>query len=223
MFRTDRTIPFFHPSPTTMEADLQLENLRTLQQLLLAHYAQDPELEYVQGMADLLSPILFVVRDAAEAFWMFVRLMQRQRDNFALDGRGIELKMRQIQELVRLVDPQFYDYLGFSNDSAQLFFCYRWLLVLFKREFSFADTLVVWETILASEHACYEVYVAAAILDLAKEGIMSRCDGFGETLAYLTEMTHAMDVEAVLDRADQLYRLFTEDSKMKWLLHTACM
>ena len=33
-------------------------------------------LGYVQGMSDLLSPILFVMDDEADAFWCFVGLME---------------------------------------------------------------------------------------------------------------------------------------------------
>lgn len=32
-----------------------------------------------------------------------------------------------------------------SQDSGSLCFCFRWLLIWFKREFSFEDILVLWE------------------------------------------------------------------------------
>lgn len=227
MYRTDRTLAFFHPHPGTIEDDLKLDNLRKLQQILLAYYAHDPELEYVQGMADLLSPILYVVRDETEAFWMFVAMMKRQRENFAVNGTAIQRKMLQIQELVRLLDPQFFDYLGFNMDTSQFFFCYRWLLVLFKREFaSFEDTLLIWETILSAPGEGeggmpYEIYIAAAILHLAKDSVMAECDGLGETLAHLTAFTRSITPSVVLDRADQIAKLMSSDKKLSWLYTNA--
>ncbi len=212
---------FFHPNPKTIEEDLKLENLRKLQQLLLAYYVYDPDLEYVQGMADLLAPLLYVLHDETETFWAFVYLMKRQRSDFLQNGRSIELKMKKIKELLRLLDPQFYDFFGFNNETAQLFFCYRWLLVLFKREFNFHDTLLVWDTILSSECGDYEVYIAVAILILAKEDILQRCEGFGETLAFLSEMTHSKRVGVFLDKADQIYRLFKANTKLNWLYMNA--
>lgn len=44
-----------------------------------------------------------------------------------------------------MLDPIFYDYLAFERDTFQMYFCYRWLLVLMKREFAFEATLVIWE------------------------------------------------------------------------------
>lgn len=32
-----------------------------------------------------------------------------------------------------------------SQDSGSLCFCFRWLLIWFKREFSFEDILLLWE------------------------------------------------------------------------------
>lgn len=245
VFRTDRTLSFFHPNPGTIEDDLKLDNLRKLQQILLAYYAHDPELEYVQGMADLLSPILYVVRDETEAFWMFVAMMKRQRENFAVNGTAIQRKMLQIQELVRLLDPQFFDYLGFNMDTSQFFFCYRWLLVLFKREFSaFEDTLLIWETIMSApvDHVDkksasmkegpkedltkegavqYEIYIAAAILHLAKDSVMAECDGLGETLAHLGAFTRSISPSVVLDRADQIANIMSSDKKLSWLYTNA--
>lgn len=224
VFRTDRTLPFYHPNPTTIEEDLRLENLRRLQQLLLAYHAHDPELDYVQGMADLLSPILYVLReDETEAFWAFVHLMKRQRGNFLPDSPAISSLMLQAQELMRLLDPIFSDYLSFNSESSKLFFCYRWFLVLFKREFAYEDTLRVWETIMTAppSDAPYEVYIAAALLDLAKQDIMAQSMGFGETLAHLTAMSHSTPIDSVLDRADQIHRLFSQDVKLQWLYRNA--
>lgn len=224
VFRTDRTLPFYHPSPTTIEQDLRLENLRRLQQLLLAYYVHDPELDYVQGMADLLSPILYVLHsDESEAFWTFVHLMKRQRGNFLPDSPAISSLMIQTQELIRLLDPLLSDFLSFHSESSKLFFCYRWFLVLFKREFAFDDTLRAWETIITAplSDAPYEVYIAAALLDLSKRDIMEQSMGFGETLAHLSEMSHAIPIGEILERADQIHRLFTQDSRLQWLYRNA--
>ena len=34
-----------------------------------------------------------------------------------------------------------------SKESGNLFFCFRWLLLTFKREFSFENTMILWEVI----------------------------------------------------------------------------
>ena len=47
------------------------------------------DLGYVQGMSDLLSPILFVMKNEVDAFWCFVGFMDRVASNFEFDqGRN---------------------------------------------------------------------------------------------------------------------------------------
>ena len=43
------------------------------------------DLGYVQGMSDLLSPILFVMKNEVDAFWCFVGFMDKVVSNFDFD------------------------------------------------------------------------------------------------------------------------------------------
>jgi hypothetical protein len=47
----------------------------------------------LQGMSDLLSPILFVMEDESEAFWCFVALMERLGPNFNRDQNGMHSQL----------------------------------------------------------------------------------------------------------------------------------
>lgn len=47
----------------------------------------------LQGMSDLLSPILFVMEDESEAFWCFVSLMERLGPNFNRDQNGMHSQL----------------------------------------------------------------------------------------------------------------------------------
>lgn len=48
---------------------------------------------FLQGMSDLLSPILFVMEDEAESFWCFVALMERLGPNFNRDQNGMHSQL----------------------------------------------------------------------------------------------------------------------------------
>lgn len=57
---------------------------------------------------------------------------------------GIKRQLQQLHQLLSIALPAFADYLN-SHDSGNLYFCFRWLLIWFKREFSFEDTKRLWE------------------------------------------------------------------------------
>lgn len=63
-----------------------------------------------------------------------------QYRNFDMDQSGMKQQLKDMQQVVRLVDPELMSYLE-VRDSANLYFCFRWLLVRFKRELNYANTL----------------------------------------------------------------------------------
>lgn len=67
--RTDRTYEFY--------AGNDNPNISTLHDILMTFVMYNFDLGYVQGMSDLLSPILYVLRDEVDAFWCFVGFMDR--------------------------------------------------------------------------------------------------------------------------------------------------
>lgn len=67
--RTDRTLPFF--------AGENNENLMLLSDILMTYVMYNFDLGYVQGMSDLLSPILCVMMNEVDAFWCFVGFMDK--------------------------------------------------------------------------------------------------------------------------------------------------
>lgn len=92
----------------------------------------------LQGMADLASPILFIMQDEALAFWCFVKLMERMEANFSPDSTSMQTQLDTLHDLMQLLDPELHAFIE-AADSSNYFFCYRWLLVHFKREFSFDE------------------------------------------------------------------------------------
>lgn len=65
---------------------------------------------------------------------------QFQYTNFDMDQAGMKLQLQQLFELVSFVCPKLANYLK-EQGSANMYFCFRWLLVLFKRELSQTDNM----------------------------------------------------------------------------------
>ncbi|XP_020593615.1 TBC1 domain family member 17-like [Phalaenopsis equestris] len=120
--------------------------------VLEAYAIYDPEIGYCQGMSDLLSPILVVVEDDYEAFWCFVGFMRKARQNFRLDEFGIRRQLAIVSWIIRSKDALFYQHLQ-KLQAEDCFFVYRMVLVLFRRELNFEQTLCLWEVMWADQAA----------------------------------------------------------------------
>ena len=57
-------------------------NLGLLQDILMTYIMYNFDLGYVQGMSDLLAPLLVQIRDEVDTFWCFVGFMERVVRNF---------------------------------------------------------------------------------------------------------------------------------------------
>lgn len=143
VIRTDRAHAFYAGDEN------RNANLMALFNILTTYALAHPEVSYCQGMSDLASPLLVVVKEESMAYLCFCALMRRMRDNFSCDGWTMTRKFHHLSELVQYYDPIFYEYLS-EMHSEDLLFTYRWLLLDLKREFAFDDALLLMEVIWAS-------------------------------------------------------------------------
>ncbi|KAG8477345.1 hypothetical protein CXB51_031012 [Gossypium anomalum] len=88
---------------------------------------------FLQGMSDLLSPILFVMKDESESFWCFVALIECLGPNFNHTHSHTQTCLSDgFIMLVELLDRPLHKYFK-QNDCLNCFFCFRWILIQFKR------------------------------------------------------------------------------------------
>ena len=165
---------------------------------------------YVQGMSDLCSPLYVMCQgDQVRTFWCFVGLMNRTKSNFYRDQSGMKTQLVLLQKLISIVDPALYAHLE-GTDSLNLFFCFRWLLVRFKREFGFDDTLKLWEASWAAEARGFHLFCALALLELHRDYVVRYLQCFDEILQYFNSLTGEFNVQAVICKAEVLAKSFAE-------------
>uniref|UniRef100_A0A3Q4B3U1 TBC1 domain family member 15 n=1 Tax=Mola mola TaxID=94237 RepID=A0A3Q4B3U1_MOLML len=192
--RTDRTNQFYE--------GIDNPGLVLLHDILMTYCMYDFDLGYVQGMSDLLSPILYVMENEVDAFWCFVSFMEQMHQNFEEQMQGMKTQLIQLSTLLRLLDLAFWNYLE-SQDSGYLYFCFRWLLIRFKRELSFQDVFRLWE-VMWTGLPCqnFHLLVCCAILDSEKQKIMEENYGFNEILKHINELSMKLDIEEILQKAE---------------------
>jgi len=147
------------------------------------------------------------MQNEVDAFWCFVGFMKRVQTNFDFDQGGMKNQLQQLTELVKTYDPEFYSYLD-AKDSGNLYFCFRWLLIWFKREFPFTDVMRIWE-IMWTDQPCpnFHLILCLAMMDMEKRTIVENNFGFTEILKHINDMANSnISVNEVLKRAESIYR-----------------
>ncbi|XP_065093256.1 TBC1 domain family member 15 [Ochlerotatus camptorhynchus] len=195
--RTDRTYDFF--------AGDNNPNLAKLQEILMTYVMYNFDLGYVQGMSDLLAPILCLVQNQADSFWCFVGFMDKVFNNFDIDQKGMKQQLEHLRTLLAFVNEKLYKYLT-DNQSENMYFCFRWLLVWFKREFSNSDIMHLWE-VLWTGLPCpnFHLFICVAILDQEMDIFINGQFTFTEILKHVNELSGNLNVTAVLEQAESIY------------------
>ncbi|PIA42390.1 hypothetical protein AQUCO_02000087v1 [Aquilegia coerulea] len=194
--RTDRSASFYDGDDNP--------NVTLLRNILLTYSFYNFDLGYCQGMSDLLSPILFVMKDESESFWCFVSLMERLGPNFNRDQNGMHSQLFALSKLVELLDSPLHNYFR-QNDCLNYFFCFRWVLIQFKREFDYEKMMRLWEVLWThylSEH--FHLYVCVAILKKHRAKIMGEQMDFDTLLKFINELSGHIDLDVTLRDAEAL-------------------
>lgn len=194
--RTDRSLPYY--------AGDDNPNLDRLRDILLTYSFYNFDLGYCQGMSDLLSPILFVMEDESEAFWCFVALMERLGPNFDRDQNGMHSQLLALSKLVEILDSPLHNYFK-QADCLNYFFCFRWILIQFKREFEYDKVMRLWEVLWThylSEH--FHLYMCVALLKRHRKKIIEEQMDFDTLLKFINELSCHIDLEATLRDTEAL-------------------
>ncbi|KAL9260043.1 TBC1 domain family member 15-like protein [Drosera capensis] len=194
--RTDRSLGFYDGDDNP--------NVNLLHDILLTYSFYNFDLGYCQGMSDFLSPIVYVTRDEPEAFWCFAALMERLGPNFNRDQSGMHSQLFAISKLVEILDSPLHNYFK-QNDCLNYFFCFRWILIQFKRELKYEETMRMWEVLWThhlSEHL--HLYVCVAILKRYRRKIMGEQMDFDTLLKFINELSGHINLNATLKDAEAL-------------------
>jgi len=192
--------------------------------VLEAYAIYDPEIGYCQGMSDLLSPILAIMEDDYEAFWCFVGFMRKARHNFGLDEVGIRRQLKTVAKIIQSKDSLLYRHLEMLQ-AEDCFFVYRMVVVLFRRELTFEQTVSLWEVMWADQAAVRAgigkstwgrmrprapptddllLYAIAACVLQRRKLIIERSSSMDEIMSECNSLTGQLDVWRLLDDAHNL-------------------
>lgn len=203
--RTDRDHPLFSGEGNPI--------LKVMMDIIMTYSHVHPSIEYYQGMTDLLASLLIVTMDEAITYHCFCSQMnQGGGADFGQSDEAIHQQLADIGAMTKVCHPEFYAYLETCYLSGMLF-CYRWVLLDFRREFRRAEIFHLWETLWCQQRCKdFNLLVAVSILDLYAPTPAEYGDASFNSLEYFSNLALTMDFQAVLRKARELvYTLNTPD------------
>ncbi|XP_049661936.1 small G protein signaling modulator 1 isoform X1 [Accipiter gentilis] len=199
--RCDRNYWYFTPA-----------NLEKLRNIMCSYIWQHIEIGYVQGMCDLLAPLLVILDDEALAFSCFTELMKRMNQNFP-HGGAMDTHFANMRSLIQILDSELFELMHQNGDYTHFYFCYRWFLLDFKRELVYDDVFAVWETIWAAARvssAHYVLFIALALVEMYRDIILENNMDFTDIIKFFNEMAERHNTKQILKLArDLVYKVQT--------------
>ncbi|XP_003416866.2 small G protein signaling modulator 2 isoform X6 [Loxodonta africana] len=193
--RCDRNYWYFTPP-----------NLERLRDVMCSYVWEHLDVGYVQGMCDLLAPLLVILDNDQLAYSCFSHLMKRMSQNFP-NGGAMDTHFANMRSLIQILDSELFELMHQNGDYTHFYFCYRWFLLDFKRELLYEDVFAVWEVIWAARHISSEhfvLFIALALVEAYREIIRDNNMDFTDIIKFFNERAERHDAQEILRIARDL-------------------
>ncbi|KAK9081151.1 hypothetical protein Syun_030514 [Stephania yunnanensis] len=187
----DRDVKRTHPDMHFFSGDSSFasSNQDAMRRILIIFAKLNPGIRYVQGMNEVLAPLIYVFRSdpdeenaasaEADTFFCFVELLSGFRDNFCqqLDNSvvGIRSTITKLSQLLKEHDEELWRHLEVTTKVNPQFYAFRWITLLLTQEFNFADSLHIWDTLLSDPEGPQETLlrICCAMLILIRRRLLA--------------------------------------------------
>ncbi|KAH8397947.1 hypothetical protein KR222_006852 [Zaprionus bogoriensis] len=182
------------------------ENLDKLRNVISTYVWEHLDIGYMQGMCDLVAPLLVIFDDESLSYSCFCKLMERMIDNFP-SGGAMDMHFANMRSLIQILDSEMYDLMDSNGDYTHFYFCYRWFLLDFKRELIYDDVFATWEVIWAAKHIAsghFVLFLALALLETYRDIILSNSMDFTDVIKFFNEMAERHNAQSILQLSRSL-------------------
>ncbi|XP_025022940.1 small G protein signaling modulator 2 isoform X2 [Python bivittatus] len=182
------------------------ENLEKLRNIMCSYVWEHLEVGYVQGMCDLLAPLMVILDKDELAYSCFTHLMKRMSQNFP-NGGAMDTHFANMRSLIQILDSELFELMHQNGDYTHFYFCYRWFLLDFKRELLYEDVFTVWEVIWAAKYISSEhfvLFIALALVESYREIIRDNNMDFTDIIKFFNEMAEHHNAQEILKIARDL-------------------
>ncbi|XP_075052861.1 small G protein signaling modulator 2 isoform X2 [Mixophyes fleayi] len=182
------------------------DNLEKLRNIMCSYVWEHLDVGYVQGMCDLLAPLMVILDNDLLAYSCFTQLMKRMTQNFP-NGGAMDVHFANMRSLIQILDSELFELMHQNGDYTHFYFCYRWFLLDFKRELLYEDVFAVWEVIwaarqISSQH--FVLFIALALVQVYREIVRDNNMDFTDIIKFFNEMAEHHDAQLILRIAREL-------------------
>uniref|UniRef100_A0A8C5EZK0 Small G protein signaling modulator 1-like n=1 Tax=Gouania willdenowi TaxID=441366 RepID=A0A8C5EZK0_GOUWI len=181
-------------------------NLEKLRNIMCSYIWRHLDIGYVQGMCDLLAPLLVILDDEPLAFSCFSQLMKRMNQNFP-HGGAMDTHFANMRSLIQILDSELFELMHQNGDYTHFYFCYRWFLLDFKRELVYDDVFAVWESIWAAKYVSsshFVLFIALSLVEMYRDIILDNNMDFTDIIKFFNEMAEHHNIKQALTLARDL-------------------
>ncbi|CAD8116433.1 unnamed protein product [Paramecium sonneborni] len=119
--------------------------------ILYVYGKLNPAIKYMQGMSDLLAPLYLIIKNEADTFFCFTKIMAQLKDAYisTLDftNTGIRGLLLKFETQFQLKEPKLYNYLHNLGIHPYMY-GYRWIITCLTREFYLDQLYQIWDLML---------------------------------------------------------------------------
>lgn len=216
-------------------------NSDVITRILYIYSKQNTDVNYVQGMNEILAPIYFcffneeetsvanqddsqkddeynyVADVEADSYWTFSSLMDDIKILFIKskdkESGGVFSKLTILSEILKIVDKDLYNHFIKIKLDIQLF-AFKWVVLLFTQDFQISQIMRVWDAILSETDRFYMVYlICVSILGIKRKELIK--SDFAGCIVKLQKINN-LNCEEILNKVNDIRKKF--DKKIKKLL-----
>jgi hypothetical protein len=193
---------FFMPS----KEDQNETNADVMSRILYIFALLHPDIKYVQGMNEILSPIFYCFSNdpnpffsntiEADVFYCFENLMLEIKEIFIKEkdytANGIHAKIRYIDKMLEFIDSELHEHFRVQNIEVE-YFAFRWYTLLFTQEFNMPDIMRIWDSIIIyNDKFEFLAYLCVSVIVMNRDRLINK--DFSNIM-YVLQNLELLDIE----------------------------
>jgi TBC1 domain family member 13 len=213
---------------------------------ILYIYAKlNPDINYVQGMNELIAPIYYCYSFnqydqevnltlntlntsntfntsnlESDTFWTFSHLMDDIKVLFMRNKddtrEGIFKKIELLEQILQIYDKEIYNHL--KKHGVELsHFAFKWFILFFTQDFILPDVMRLWDAIFSIKDRFFYLFlISLSVMKLKKQAIL-KCDFAGIILQL--QNLEDLDIESILSEVWKIKKEY--EKKIKKIIEKA--